>query len=191
MYFYVIQVAERPAMPSTSVATTPSQMTAAPTAASGSVADGFRQAMRGLAATVTLVTARGLDGHWKGMAATAVASVSMEPPTCLLCVNRTASIYSTLIDTGRFCINIMQRTNVALMPPYTKPQHREERFHEAGWGENSNGVPYQRHAQSNIFCEISTRLEVGTHDVVIARVVDVLNGSVFDPLIYCDGSYRE
>ena len=56
---------------------------------------GMKQAMRRLAASVVVVTARDGDTRY-AMAASACTSLSMEPPSILLCVNKTASIYPVL-----------------------------------------------------------------------------------------------
>ena len=55
----------------------------------------FRLAMRKLASTVTVLTTREADEH-HGMAATAVTSLSTEPPSLLVCVNRSASLHDPL-----------------------------------------------------------------------------------------------
>jgi flavin reductase (DIM6/NTAB) family NADH-FMN oxidoreductase RutF len=61
------------------------------------VADGFRAAMRKLAGTITIVSAT--DGKQRyALVATAVTSVSLEPPTLLVCVNKAASIHSSLVS---------------------------------------------------------------------------------------------
>src|SRR5260370_26912469 len=77
----------------------------------------FKKGMRHLAASVTLITTRHreLGG---GLTATAVCSVSAEPPQLLVCVNKTASAHDPIGEAGFFCVNILA------------PQHRKiaERF---------------------------------------------------------------
>lgn len=59
--------------------------------------DDFKQAMRRLATTVAIVTT-GSGETYAGMAATAVMSVTADPPTLVVAVNRTASMASLLGD---------------------------------------------------------------------------------------------
>ena len=77
----------------------------------------FKKGMRHLAASVTLITTRH-DGLRGGLTATAVCSVSAEPPQILVCVNRTASAHDTIGQARIFCVNILA------------PEHRKiaERF---------------------------------------------------------------
>ena len=59
------------------------------------LADHFRQAMRSVASAVYLITSRGAEGD-VGMTATAACSLSFDPMSVLICVNRSASIMRTL-----------------------------------------------------------------------------------------------
>jgi flavin reductase (DIM6/NTAB) family NADH-FMN oxidoreductase RutF len=153
------------------------------------VAAAFRSAMRSFTSSVTLVTARTSAGEWRGMAATSVTSVSMEPPICLVCVNRSASLYPTLMETRLFCINAMHQDHHAAMPGFTKPEHRDSRFRSGSWRLGRDGVPYLEGAQSNIFCELAASVSMGTHDVIFGRVVEVGTRIDSDPLLYGGGAY--
>ena len=55
----------------------------------------FKSAMRRLAATVCIVSTSDEDG-WHGMTATSVTSVSMDPPSVLVCVNTTATLHKDI-----------------------------------------------------------------------------------------------
>ncbi len=149
----------------------------------------FRAAMRSFTGIVTLVSARTPEGEWRGMAATAVTSVSMDPPSCLVCINRSASLYPAVMATRRFCINAMHQDHHALMPSFTRPEHRDSRFELGPWRAGRDGIPYVDGAQSNIFCVLMDRFTVGTHDVVIGRVTEVKLRPDLDPLLYGNGSY--
>ena len=149
----------------------------------------FRAAMRTFTGSVTLVTSRTPEGEWRGMAATAVASVSMAPPTCLFCVNHDATLYPAVIASRLFCINVMHQDHHALMPSFTNAANRSGRFQSGPWRTGRDGIPFLDNAQSNIFCEIFGRLPVGTHDVVVGRVVEVMSRRDSDPLLYGGGVY--
>src|SRR5882757_6732815 len=66
----------------------------------------FRKGMRHLAASVTLITTRHRDVRG-GLTATAVCSVSVDPPQILVCVNKTASAHDPIGEAGFFCVNIL------------------------------------------------------------------------------------
>ncbi len=66
----------------------------------------FKKGMRHLAASVTLITTK-LQDQRGGLTATAVCSVSAEPPQILVCVNKTASAHDPIGEAGFFCVNIL------------------------------------------------------------------------------------
>ena len=68
--------------------------------------DAFRTAMRHVAATVYAVTT-GHGGGRNGILATAVSSLSFEPPSLLVCVNRSASLHGPLASAETFCVNVL------------------------------------------------------------------------------------
>ena len=62
--------------------------------------------MRHLAGAVTVI-ATGAPGHRFGLTATAVCSLSDEPPTLLVCVNRPASAHDVISRNGNFSVNLL------------------------------------------------------------------------------------
>ena len=66
----------------------------------------FIQAMRGITSTVTVVSAKSGPDQ-QVMTATSVASLSLEPPSMLVCINHEASIHQVLEKGFGFCINVL------------------------------------------------------------------------------------
>src|SRR4029077_10068694 len=79
----------------------------------------FRKAMRTLASAVSIVSTAHDDRRF-GMTATAVCSLSMQPPTLLVCVNQSTSLHHPLLNAGRFCINILMPTRTSWREPSAK-----------------------------------------------------------------------
>ncbi|MEY5099378.1 MAG: hypothetical protein RJA36_2097 [Pseudomonadota bacterium] len=153
---------------------------------SGNVAQDFRLAMRRLAATVTILSTSDAEGKRFGMVATAVNSVTMDPPTLLVCVNQSASIHAPLRERERFCVNVLMDEHGALVPVFSGQKSGEERFASGDWRQDQD-LPYLEGAQSNLFCSIESVTTVGTHSLVIARVTDVRVAEPVAPLLYADG----
>ena len=66
----------------------------------------FRAAMRRFPSTVSVIsTAK--DGQRHGMTATAVTSVSLNPPSLLVCVNRSGRLFGIMESCHRFCVNVL------------------------------------------------------------------------------------
>ena len=149
----------------------------------------FRAAMRRLAATVTVISTRSDDGIRHGMTATAVTSVSADPPAVLACVNRSAALHAQLGLGHRFCINLLHRSQQRLSEVFSGAAAGEARFDEGNWLSDDDGVPYLDGAQANIFCEIEAIHAYGTHSICIGRVTGAISRADVDPLIYQDGCY--
>jgi flavin reductase (DIM6/NTAB) family NADH-FMN oxidoreductase RutF len=148
----------------------------------------FRMAMRRLAASVTIVVARGDEGP-VGMAATSVTSLTIDPPAILVCVNRATSLHALLIPGAPLSINLLSKDQQAVSVAFGGGMPRMERFSIGDWEEADNGLPKLKDAQANLDCVVDTTLAYGTHSIVIARVIAIaLNGEVA-PLIYQDGGY--
>lgn len=155
------------------------------------VADTLRQAMRGLAKSVTLISTVDKTGQRHVMAATAVTPVSMAPPSMLFCINRDASSYPTLLDGAEFCINVLTADHVNLAHLCSFGAKGEARFDSGQWSQDENGVPYLSDSQSAIICIQDHRIPYDSHDIFIGLVRDVYFGKEIDPLIYADGEYKE
>jgi flavin reductase (DIM6/NTAB) family NADH-FMN oxidoreductase RutF len=73
-------------------------------------AEAFRQGMRRLAAGVTIVTTIH-DGERSGLTATAVTSLSVDPPQLLVCVNREAGSHDLIRRGERMCVNVLSHAH--------------------------------------------------------------------------------
>jgi len=153
------------------------------------LADNMRQAMRRLAASVVIVTA--YDGTRRyAMAATASTSVSMDPPSMLVCVNRSASLYPVLEKQDHFCIIMLGHHHHAISVACGGKSKGEDRFAIGDWQTDpETGAPYLADAQASLVCAREAVHSYGSHGIFIGRVKTVrLHGAV-TPLVYVDGRY--
>lgn len=146
----------------------------------------FRSAMRRMAATVTIVSSSH-KGARHGMTATAITSVSMEPPSLLVCVNRDASIHDPLWESGRFCINLLSQGQDEYCHVFSGREQGEARFDSGNWA-CSGGIPYLVDAQANLFCRVDKRIAYGTHTIFIGLVDHAHFNEETRPLLYLDGA---
>jgi flavin reductase len=151
------------------------------------LASDFKGAMRALTSTVSIIsTSQG--GRRFGMTATAVTSVSMAPPSLLVCVNQAASLHVPLIESGRFCVNILQAWQGDLAHAFGS-RTIADRFAHGAWLRDDRALPYLADAQANVFCDVDDVHAYGTHTVVIGRVYGVGVQAPVHPLLYQDGRY--
>ena len=151
----------------------------------------FKKGMRHLAASVTLITThhKGLRG---GLTATAVCSVSADPPQILVCVNKTASAHDTIGEAGHFCVNI-------LAPPHRKIAERfagmdgvegDERFKDMGeWSTLTTGAPVLKGCPVSFDCTLVSEVSAGTHTIYIGQIIDIALDAAAMPLVYADGNF--
>ena len=159
----------------------------APQEATGeSLAQAFRQAMRQLVSTVHLITANGPAGP-VGMTATAAVSLSFEPLSVLVCVNRQASIYPVLQSAQRFCLNVLAAGQAEIADQFGYGEREAERFTVGDWID-FGGVPALQSAQSSILCACEPLTDYGSHGLIAGRVLDVRTDAR-PPLLYGNGGY--
>lgn len=155
-------------------------------------ADAFRAAMRQLASGVCLVT-HCVGGAPAGMTATAVASLSLDPPTLIVCVNRAASTYAGLALGAAFGVSVLGADHREFAERFAGRTGEEgaERFREGRWRMSPNGAPLLRDALAAFACEVDAIVERNTHAIVIGRVKDVAAVSSGGALVYWRGGYEQ
>ena len=145
----------------------------------------FREAMRHVAATVYAVTTT-YEGRDYGILATAVSSLSFDPPSLLTCINRDASLHEPLAKAERFCVNILGLSNRDVAEHFMIPV--PERFAVGEWEEH-HGVPVLTNAQSSLICTVANRHEFGTHTIFVGELIEANHREDATPLTYFDRNY--
>jgi flavin reductase len=148
--------------------------------------DAFRTAMRHVAATVYAVTT-GHGGGRYGILATAVSSLSFEPPSLLVCVNRSASLHAPLASAEVICVNVLGLGNRDVAEHFMRPLPID-RFAVGEW-EESHGVPVLSTAQSSLVCRRADCHEFGTHSIFIGELIAAKHRADAAPLTYYDRHY--
>ncbi len=147
----------------------------------------FRQAMRRVASTVNVICIC-VDGQPLGMTATAVASVSLHPPSLLVCVNRAASLHAPMGGMPHFRVNVLHRDQEAVACMFADRSQHALRF-LSGWDLDCAPAPRLLDAQASILCRRTDHHQFGTHSIFIGVVEEVVTRPDVDPLLYLDGRY--
>lgn len=152
----------------------------------------FRDAMARLGAAVNIITTDGPAGIG-GFTASAVCSVTDEPPTILICMNRNATAAPRLKANGTVCVNVVgtsQREAAMVFAGVTKCP-MEERFLAGTWTKLATGAPALDGALESIDCRVAEIVEKGTHLVIFAEVEAIRLGAPEEPaLIYFGRDYH-
>ena len=157
-------------------------------------AEQFKLGMRSLAGAVCIITSSH-EGRRYGMTATAVCSVSADPPTLLACVNRTTTTHQAVAEAGLFCVNVLRHEDRELSGVFSgahgSNMRGEGRFLEEHWTRLATGAPALLNALVAFDCRVSGRLAHGTHTVFLGEVQRVQIGRKGKPLLYSDGQYAK
>lgn len=155
------------------------------------IADAYRGGMRMLAAGVCLITAS-RHNEYGGMIATAVTSVSAEPPTLLVCVNRSASMFEMIQQTGNFCVNVLTKDAVSLVETFSSSARRAERFQSGDWTTSANGAPVCGEALVSFECRLAKIVDWHTHGIFLGEVIGVIHPRPdAAPLLYMDRRFHQ
>jgi flavin reductase (DIM6/NTAB) family NADH-FMN oxidoreductase RutF len=164
----------------------------------------FRQAMGCFATGVTIITVA-LDGevhgevHGKahgevhGMTANAFASVSLDPPLVLVCVDHQASTHAHLYAKKRFGINVLSEGQRKISEYYARPERTHERAEaEAGarFDRTQHGTPVLQGSLAYLECRLHSAQDAGDHTIFIAEVEDIVVREG-EPLLFFRGKYRK
>ena len=152
----------------------------------------FKQGMRAVVGAVTVVAVQGHEGTVAGLTATAVCSLSAEPPSLLVCVNRSASIAPALRTEAEFSVNVLTEEQVEVAQAFggQKPVKGTGRFVYGQWRRSERDVPLLTGARVNFECVVAEVMDYGSHHIVIGRVLEVHFGDpASKPLVYGDGRY--
>ena len=151
---------------------------------------GFRSAMRHLAGGVSVITAgRGKD--MTGMTVTSVSSLSVDPPTLIVSINRGSSSWPILKRLGVFGVNILTADQLDIAERFTGKDGLKgaDRFTGAEWMTCVSGVPLLVGALAAVDCEVEEIVERHSHAIVIGRVLDMQISTRTAALAYWQGQY--
>ncbi len=150
----------------------------------------FRGAMRHLTGGVSVITAgRGRD--ISGMTVTSVTSLSVDPPTLIVSINRDASSFPLIRRHGAFGVNILNADQLDIAERFAGKGGLKgaDRFAGADWITSVSGVPLLTGALAAIDCEVEEIIERHSHGLVIGRVRDIRASSRHAALVYWHGQY--
>lgn len=148
----------------------------------------FRQAMRAFATGVAIIACGEGEGR-AGCVATAVTSLSLTPPSLIVCLQRDGSTYRRLRDLERFSVNFLSRDQEALARRFAGGALATERFAQGAWETGATGAPVLTDALSALECRVEEILERHTHGIVIGRVEGARNGPEAAALLHFRGRF--
>jgi len=151
----------------------------------------FREAMSRIASSVHIVTTDGFAGRC-GFTATAFTSVSDDPPTVLVCLNRSSPQNPVFKANGTFGVNTLAAADRPLADVFAGRTglHMAERFRHGDWRPLAGGAPALASARVALDCRLTSYVEAATHTILFGLVTDVVFGDPNPSLLYVCRDYR-
>lgn len=154
--------------------------------------DAHRYGMRHFAVGVSIITAR--DGDRRvGLTATAVCSVTADPPRLVVFVNKNVQAHEAILNTGALCVNVLagDQEDVAKAFAGMVPDvHGEERFNHGEWSSVLTGAPSLGNALANFDCRVIKVFDESTHNAFLCEILATRERHDGEALIYLNGAFR-
>jgi len=148
----------------------------------------FRKAMRHVATGVTVVTSL-RDGEPRGITVNALASVSLEPPSLLICINREARSYLFISTSRVFCVNVLAGEQRVLAEHFSG-KVRDRQFDDVAYRIDTTGAPVLEGTIAHFDCELAHEYQFGSHSILIGRVLSCA-ARPGSPLGYFNGGFHD
>lgn len=150
----------------------------------------FRDGMAMLASAVTVVTTGGPKGQ-AGFTATAVSSVTDQPPTLLVCMNRNSYGHPIFAGNATLCVNVLASDQQSVSGLFAdRNVTMDERLARVGWHTLETGSPMLDGALVSFDCRIVQTAEFGSHSVFFCEVEAIGKSGARDGLVYFDRKYH-
>lgn len=152
--------------------------------------EAYRAGVQNLAAGVCLVTTgRGTDQH--GFTATAVMSLTDDPPSLVVGVGSTNGSHDLICESGWFCVNVLADHQLPLADVFAGRSGLKgrERFTEGEWETSPHGPPMLAGALANFVCRLTDLRPYSTHTLMVGEVMTLRQAEFGLPLLYWRRAY--
>ena len=151
----------------------------------------FREALAHFATGITVVTAAGPAGP-HGVTVNAFASVSLDPPLILVCIDRGHLSHAVLSRSRVFAVNVLAAGQEALSRFFSAPDRPEgpDAFRGIPFRPGRNGAPLLDGCVAHLECRATASHPAGDHTIFLGAVERAWAVPGRRPLVYYDRAYR-
>ena len=129
----------------------------------------FREALGQYAAGVTVVTTRDAAGRPLGLTVTAFASVSLEPPLVLVCVDNRSEAHAGFRETGLFAVSVLGEEQETVSQRFAAGG--PAKFNGLDLLPGQTGVLLVPGALAHIECRVVATHPGGDHTIYVGEVL--------------------
>ncbi|WP_298619086.1 flavin reductase family protein [uncultured Zoogloea sp.] len=152
-----------------------------------------RNGMRHLAAGVSIISAA--DSERKaGLTATAVCSVTTDPPRLVVFVNKNVVACEIIQQSGALAVNVLagdQEEVARAFAGMVEGVHGDARFGYGSWGTAITGAPMLEGTLSSFDCRVIKMFDESTHHAFLCEVLTVRERNDGQALVYLNGAFRK
>jgi flavin reductase (DIM6/NTAB) family NADH-FMN oxidoreductase RutF len=145
-------------------------------------AQGFRTLMSEFPSGVAIVTTTDDEGRPWGMTCSSLCSLSVSPPTLLVCLRAESPTLAALVKRGSFAVNLLH--DGARSAAELFASGRPKRFDLLRWQSGRSGPHLVDAAHAIADCRVSRTEHAGSHVIVLGTVVAVTHQDGHVPLLY-------
>lgn len=146
----------------------------------------LRGAFRRRAEGVTIITTLDEFGNQWGLTATAVCSVSLDPPLILVCVDNRSGLIGPLTAGASFVVHLLAADQASLAKRFATPI--EDKFDGTAYRFTRSGCARLEGALASLECVTQEAHLSGDHTICIGRVTEIdVNHERKEPLVFFDG----
>ncbi|MFO1311818.1 MAG: flavin reductase [Burkholderiales bacterium] len=127
----------------------------------------FRRCLGQFATGLTVVTTRSGDTHC-GLTVNSFASLSLDPPLVLFCIDRRSGSLPTFLEATHFAVNILGSRQIHLSRHFANPS--VEKFSNVPWRMGRTGVPILADVVAHLECRRVATHDGGDHVIVVGHV---------------------
>jgi flavin reductase (DIM6/NTAB) family NADH-FMN oxidoreductase RutF len=149
----------------------------------------FLESMASNSTSVSVVTTSDGNRH-VGVTISACTSVSADPPTLLVCINRRSPANAAVAANGVFAVNLLNVAQRGIADTFAgrSKDNKPFDFSCCSTSEGALGAPLIDNAVAALECRVIGQHDVGTHTVFFGEVTAIRPGS-HQPLLYCQRDY--
>jgi flavin reductase (DIM6/NTAB) family NADH-FMN oxidoreductase RutF len=147
-------------------------------------ADAFRRFMAGFPSGVAVVTAVDSLGNPAGMTCSSLCSVSLDPPTLLICLRLGSPTLQAVLRRSAFTLNLLHANAQSTAELFASGA--ADRFARVRWTPGIGGPRLTEDSHAVADCRVSAAIPGGDHMVVFGEVYDTvdLDAATGRPLLH-------
>lgn len=150
----------------------------------------FRNLVRNVPGQVSIIPTSDA-GRRAGSMASAVCSLTDDPPTVIVCIDRDACAHDAIIESGYFSVNALAAGQARIAKAFSAAHASmaHQLFAQDDWTTGVTGVPILAAAVCRFECRLSEWRAASAHTVLFGQVIAGSAAPDAEPLMQLRGVY--